>query len=109
MIALAFAQAYAGFLALCLAMPRHGREVLQKPLADHAARLVRVGGWTALAASFAASVAHGGWQIGPVLWIALLTIAGALVVLLLSYAPQRMIALACGLLPLSLIAALSGC
>lgn len=108
MIVLAFSLAYAGFLALCLSMSRHYRDVFHRSLPDRTARMLRGGGWILLAASLAASVAHSGGPVGTVLWIALLTAGAALVVLLLTYAPRRVLALAAGMLPLSLIAAMSG-
>ena len=108
MIAIAFALSYAGFLALCLSMPRHYRDVLRKNASDRALTALRIIGWLLLMAVFAVSVAEAGWQVGPVLWVALLT-AGALPVsVLLTYAPRRLTAVACVLLPLSVVGAVVG-
>ena len=106
MIALALSLTYAGFLALCLSMPRHQRETLHKSLTPGAASALRYAGFLALTGAFVAATVHAGWQVGSVLWIALLTAGAMLVVLLRCYAPRRMVGVAAVLIPLSLMAVL---
>lgn len=106
MIVLAFALSYAGFTALCLSLSRHYREVFDATPSQARTQLLRALGWAALALAFAVAIAASGWQVGAVLWIALLTAAAASNVLMLSYAPRRLMALGAGLLPVGLLAAL---
>ncbi|WP_051362220.1 DUF3325 domain-containing protein [Solimonas soli] len=102
MIALAFTLGYAGFLALCLSMSRHQREIVGRTLPESRAPWLRLAGWALLLASFAASATHGGVPIGAVRWCGLLTAAALFAVLMLSYAPRRMLAAALLLSLLSL-------
>lgn len=106
MIVLAFALSYAGFAALCLSLSRHHREVFDTTPNERRTPLLRGLGGSALALAFGAAIAADGWQVGVVLWIAVLTAAALSTVLMLSYAPKRLVALASGLLPLGLLAAL---
>lgn len=101
MIALAFALSYAGFMVLCLSMSRHRREVFDRVFPPRFDVRLRGLGFALLLLALWASALHSGWQIGAVLWIALLTLAALLVALMLSYAPRQMPALAAGLLPLA--------
>lgn len=105
MIAIAFALSYAGFLALCLSMSRHYKDVFQKNVSEPVSNRLRISGWLLLISVFAACIAQAGWQVGPVLCIAMLTAGALLVSLLLTYAPRRLTTVACVLLPLSVVGA----
>jgi hypothetical protein len=65
-----------GFTALCLGMGKYYKEHFQRPPSPTRLRLLRGGGWLSLALAFAASVAAGGWQIGPLLWFGWLSVSG---------------------------------
>ena len=83
-----FALSYNGLLALCLAMPKHYRQVFaHQPVAMHM-HLFRLGGWLSLSASLAASVATNGWSFVPVEWIGMLAFTGLALVLMLAYVPR---------------------
>lgn len=95
-VAAGLALAYSGWAALSLGMDRHyadihgrGKEPDQRTRQQY-----RLFGALALVSTFAVSVSLEGWAIGAVLCIGLMTASALLLVLLLSYAPQR--AIACG-------------
>lgn len=94
LIALAAWLAYAGLTSLCLAMPRHYRQVSGR----HPGLAVRLGfrivGWLCLAAALASSVAALGWPIGSVAWFGLVSVTSLLLVFLLAYTPRLAAALA---------------
>jgi hypothetical protein len=91
----ALALTYSGLLALCLAMPKHYRQVFPRHQTGVRRSLFRLGGWLCLSASLAASVAVNGWAFGPVESVGMLAIAGLTLVVMLPYAPR--IAAAAGL------------
>lgn len=62
-----------GFAALSMAMSRHQRDVLGKPLPAATTRRLKVAGWLLLAASWAAAVASDGAALGSVYWLGALT------------------------------------
>ena len=103
MTVLALALSYAGFLALCLSMPRHYKDVLQSNAPDRVLRILRIAGWLLLAGVFAAAVAQAGWQVGSVLGIAVLTVGALAVSLLLTYAPRRLTTVALIVLPFAVL------
>ncbi|WP_414899583.1 DUF3325 domain-containing protein [Sphingomonas flavalba] len=76
---------FAGFLAFALAMQRHQRDLAGRPLSRPVSRLARVGGWALLTLALIPLVAGFGAAFGAVLWLALVTPAAMLVVLLLTY------------------------
>jgi hypothetical protein len=78
---------YNGLLALCLAMPKHYRQVMRHPLTGTEGYLFQTGGWVALTMSFAASVTANGWSFGPVEWVGTLAVSGLTLVFMLPYAP----------------------
>ncbi|TRX73695.1 DUF3325 domain-containing protein [Pseudomonas mangiferae] len=94
---LAFGLAYAGFCGLCLAMNRHHGDVFGAPPSPRRARLLRLGGWLGVAASWAPCVAHHGITVGSVLWVGLLGAASLSLVLLLPYRPRLSVGLALGM------------
>lgn len=83
-----------GWAALSLAMDRHYADIHGRGKEPSVAtrRLFRAMGTLALLAVFAICVALEGWTIGPVLCLGTLTAAALLLVLLLSYAPHRVVA-----------------
>jgi Na+/proline symporter len=65
-----------GFVALCLGMEKHYKEYFPPPASRRRLRLLRAVGWLLLALALAACViAHGG-QIGPLMWVAWLSVLG---------------------------------
>lgn len=105
MNSLALALAYAGWVALSLAMPRHQRHFLQRELGGVQQALLRPGGGLLLALSFAAAVAGEGWQVGPVTWFACLAVAGLGLVLAMPTKPRFCLRLAVAA-PLLVLAAI---
>lgn len=100
-----FALTYTGWAALCLSMSRHAREVLQREPSPLQRHLLRAAGWLALTAALLMVTSQGGWPIGTVEWLGMLTASAVSFVLLLSYYPR----LAAGLgLGLPVCAALTG-
>lgn len=86
---MAFALAYAGFTALCLAMDRHHEQVFRRRLAGGARRrALSAAGYALLAAALLPPVAGQGWGLGVVLWVGVLTGAALPLALLLCYAPR---------------------
>jgi hypothetical protein len=92
-----FALTYTGWAALCFAMSRHGREVLQRELSPLQRHLLRAAGWLALASSLFMVAARGGWPIGTVEWLGMLTASAVSFVLLLSYYPRLAAGLGLGM------------
>jgi hypothetical protein len=84
----AFALSYSGLFALCLAMPKHYRQVMPYPPTNTLGLLLRMGGWSTLIVSFAASVAADGWSFGPVEWVSMLAVTGLTLIFLLPHAPR---------------------
>ncbi len=85
MTLLAFALAYIGMLALCLAMPRHHRQLFNRApslLQQRGLRLLASG---LLAAIVLLDVAALGWAIGLVVCLGQLMCAGVLVGLMLAW------------------------
>jgi ABC-type enterochelin transport system permease subunit len=88
--------AYSGFAALSLAMDRHHEDVFgrgKEPSARLRNQLRGLGSF-ALLLSLIACVALRGATIGPVLWLGVLTAGAIALVLVLTYAPQRVVRLA---------------
>ncbi|MFC3123745.1 DUF3325 domain-containing protein [Pseudoroseomonas globiformis] len=89
-----FALAYAGFLALSLAMERHHEQLLgTRRIPPLRRRLCGIAGWLLLGASAVALVNALGWGFGLVLWAGALHAAALTVALLLTYAPRLSLAL----------------
>ncbi|MDQ2106460.1 DUF3325 domain-containing protein [Azospirillum isscasi] len=80
--------AYAGFLALALAMDRHHEQILARRPSARASRLLGWVGWAVLALSLPPAIVAWGWAIGLPAWLGLLTVAAAALALLLPYAPR---------------------
>ncbi|WP_027595275.1 DUF3325 domain-containing protein [Pseudomonas sp. LAIL14HWK12:I7] len=85
---------FAGFVALCLAMEKHFKELLgRKPQAQQL-HVLRVGGWLLLVLSLVLSVHMRGWAHGLVEWIAVLMAGVTLWVFALPYQPRLLLGLA---------------
>jgi hypothetical protein len=81
----AFCLAYAGFAALCLGMDRHYETVFGRALPRRHRAPLRAFGGAALVLSLWASAAVWGWRYGMVEWIGILTLAGLLLIWLVSF------------------------
>lgn len=88
--------AYSGMLGLCLGLERHYRQVWQGLPGPWLRRLLRLGGWLALLASLAVSVAVWGWAMGPIGGFGLISLAGLGLVMLLPYRAKGAVWLAVG-------------
>ncbi len=88
--------AYSGMLALCLGLDRHYRQVWQRLPGPWLRRALRLGGWLALGASLASSIAAWGWAMGPIGWFGLISLAGLGLVMLLPYRAKGAVWLALG-------------
>jgi hypothetical protein len=86
----AFALAYAGMTGLSLAMDRHWRQLRAAAYGPAVGerRLARFLGWILLAGSAWLAVIGHGVAAGAVLWLGVLSVAGLVLVMLLSYAPR---------------------
>lgn len=80
--------AYAGWLALCLAMPKHHRQLRHREVLVRECWVWRACGTTLLTSSFAAAIHGYGWQIGPIAWFAALAVSGWALVTALPYSPR---------------------
>lgn len=89
----AFCLVYAGFSALCLAMDRHYEDVFQRALSRRLRLMLRVAGWSALALALCLSAGVWGWTYGLTEWVGMLSIAGLLLIWILTYQPQFALAL----------------
>ena len=108
MIGLGAALAYAGFVAMCLAMERHHEQVFRtRAIPPRRRRLLAALGWLLLAASALATVAASGWGLGLVLWAGVLTATAIPLSILLTYAPRVAMMLAAAPLPAGLALLLS--
>lgn len=92
-----FALTYSGWVALCLSMSRHAREVLQREPSPLQRHLLRAAGWIALIVSLLMVTATVGWPIGTVEWLGMLTASAVSFVLLLTYYPRVATGLGLGL------------
>lgn len=77
--------AYSGMLGLCLGLERHYKQVWQRVPGPVLRSALRIGGWLALLASLAVSVAAWGWAMGPIGWFGLISLAGLGLVMALPY------------------------
>ncbi|EKT4457609.1 DUF3325 domain-containing protein [Pseudomonas putida] len=76
--------AFAGFVALCLAMEKHFSDL----------HLLRVAGWLLLMLSLVFSVHQRGWALGLVEWTAVMMAGVTLWVFGLPYQPRLLLGLA---------------
>ena len=85
---------YSGLFALCVAMPKHYRQIWSSAPSEARQLLMRTLGWCALILSFAASVWVNGWSFGPVEWIGMLAMTGLALTIFLPYTPRLALGLA---------------
>ncbi|MBI0536327.1 DUF3325 domain-containing protein [Roseomonas sp. KE2513] len=108
MIGFGASLAYAGFVAMCLAMERHHEQVFRtRAVPPRRRRLLSVLGWLLLVASVLAMVSASGWGLGLVLWAGILTATAIPLSILLTYAPRMALMLAAAPLPAGLALLLS--
>lgn len=91
-----FALCHAGFGALSVAMQRHYADMHGRgqEAAPALRRRLQATGAAALLLAFGAAVIKAGGGHGPLIWLGAMTAAALVLVLLLSYAPQRVARLA---------------
>ena len=94
---------FSGFSALALSLDRHHRAAFRTPVPKQRVGGLRAAGWAGLALSFAAAVAAGGWDFGPVQWVGSLTGSALLVVALMAYRPGWLRTAALAALPLAVL------
>ncbi|MCJ0973265.1 DUF3325 domain-containing protein [Pseudomonas sp. PS1] len=82
---LSFALAYAAMIALCLAIPRHHRQLFELAPPPARQRALRLLALVLLMTAAALNVAFSGWAIGLVVSLAQLMCAGLLVGLMLAW------------------------
>lgn len=75
-----FSSALLGFIALALAMPKHSKAILRRPLSTQQNRLLRLGGWLLLAVALCLGIAQWHAGIGTATWLGWLTVAGVALV-----------------------------
>lgn len=98
-IMLALSLAYSGFASLCLAMPKHYRQVWAGHAPPTTLIAFRVVGWLCLASSFLFCIRAWGMATGVVGWFGVLTAVGTALTFLLPYVPRTAAALG-GLAPI---------
>jgi len=74
----------AGFAGLALAMPKHGKAIFRQPLSDARRQLLRLAGWLLLAVALALGMDRWRFDIGTVTWLGWLSVAGLVLVFVLS-------------------------
>ncbi|BFU93566.1 MAG: conserved membrane protein of unknown function [Nitrospira sp.] len=87
MEAVEIALCYNGLLALCLAMPKHYRQLFSEKPTDISRWTFRTTGWLAVAASFFSAVGSSGWSFGPVEWVGLIGVIGLALIFLWPFRP----------------------
>lgn len=98
---------YVGFTALCLSMPRHYAELLQRRPAPHHGRTLKTLGWLLLIVSLWSALDAEQWGITLAQWCAALMFSALLLVFLLPYRPRLALTLAATGLVLSPVLALN--
>jgi len=86
--------AYAGCVALCLAMEKHFVDLLGRKPRHGQLRLLRSAGWLLLVLSLVLSVHLRGWAHGLVEWTAVMMAGVTLWVFGLPYQPRLLLGLA---------------
>ena len=65
----------AGFIALCLAMPRHQRDLLGRVLPEGRVRALRLTGFCLLGLSLLQAAWSLGWAYGVISWLGYMSLA----------------------------------
>lgn len=92
---------FSGFAALALSLDRHHRAAYRVGVPKARVGSLRMAGWCGLGLSFAAAVAAGGWNFGPVQWVGSLTGSALAVVAIVAYRPTWLRNAALAALPLA--------
>lgn len=79
---------YNGMLALCLAKPKHYRQLFRALPANTTGWSLRVLGWLAVTGAFVCAVGQNGWSLGPVEWIGTIGVMGLILIFLQPFRPQ---------------------
>lgn len=95
MTALGLLLAFCGFAALSLSMERHYEQVFEQAPLRARMFALRAGGWLLLAVAALPAIGHAGTSLGLAIWAGELTVGAIAVMLVLSYAPRRLIWLVC--------------
>lgn len=86
-----FVTNYLSFALLALSLTQHWRDVAgRKALLPARCRRFRVAGYAGLALAWGLAVLRDGPSMGTLLWVASLTVAGALLALTLAWRPRRL-------------------
>ncbi len=88
MIALAFALTYAGWSAICFAMPSHARSLRGRPFFQPIVVILRCVGTIALFLALPVTAQSWGWANGTTAWFGILTIACLTLIGLLATNPK---------------------
>lgn len=80
MIGIAVASAFGGMAGLCLAMPRHHRQLWRRTLRRGTSVNFRILGVLGLILAFLSCIVEWGWSMGPVAWFGVVAVAGLVVV-----------------------------
>lgn len=86
--------AFAGFAALCLAMPKHFEALLGRTPRPGQLRMLQVTGWLMLLMSLAVGVQSRGWAHGLVEWTAVAMAGVTLWAFGLAYLPRLLVGVA---------------
>lgn len=79
----------ASFLALCLSLTRHQRDLLGRDLPRHVILTMRTGGYGGIALAFVIQALAHGPAYGAMAWAGLLTVSAVLVVAGLTLRAER--------------------
>jgi len=87
MRAVEIALCYNALLALCLATPKHYRQLFSDMPTGISRWAFRTTGWLAVAASFSTAVGSSGWSFGPVEWVGTIGVTGLALIFLWPFRP----------------------
>ncbi|WCL53970.1 DUF3325 domain-containing protein [Gimibacter soli] len=76
---------FAGFVCLCLAMPRHQRDLLGRFLADGRGRALKMAGYGLLMLALLQVSFRLGWAYGAISWLGHMSLAAWILILLVSW------------------------
>lgn len=94
------------FCCLACSMPKHQPDVLSGTLSQHSCRIFQGLAWGSLSLALALCIDQLGASIGISMFIGGLSVAAGLLLLIMSYQPQRLMQYVTGLLLLSLLLAM---